>query len=43
MLGSRQERPLPPATGQQAIEAALRRQVPACLHCRPDTALGILD
>jgi hypothetical protein len=31
-----------PATRQQAIEA-LRQQVPACLHCRPDTALGILD
>ncbi|MET8012908.1 DUF6233 domain-containing protein [Streptomyces sp. NPDC005271] len=27
---------------QQAIEA-LRQQVPACVHCRPDTALGILD
>ncbi|WEO92791.1 DUF6233 domain-containing protein [Streptomyces sp. FXJ1.172] len=22
---------------------ALRDQVPACPHCRPDTALGILD
>ncbi|MFE0516753.1 DUF6233 domain-containing protein [Streptomyces sp. NPDC058964] len=31
-----------PATRQQARDA-LRRQVPACLHCRPDTALGILD
>ncbi|MGV4989069.1 DUF6233 domain-containing protein [Streptomyces sp. NRAIS3] len=31
-----------PATRQQALDA-LRRQVPACLHCRPDTALGILD
>ncbi|MGW0167363.1 DUF6233 domain-containing protein [Streptomyces sp. NPDC003343] len=25
----------------QAIDA-LRRQVPACTHCRPDTALGVL-
>ncbi|MFI1004915.1 DUF6233 domain-containing protein [Streptomyces galbus] len=31
-----------PATRQQAVEA-LRQQVPACVHCRPDTALGILD
>jgi hypothetical protein len=31
-----------PATRQQAIEA-LRQQVPACMHCRPDTALGIFD
>ncbi|MEU6557852.1 DUF6233 domain-containing protein [Streptomyces sp. NPDC046915] len=31
-----------PATRQQAVDA-LRRQVPACIHCRPDTALGILD
>ncbi|KUM96198.1 hypothetical protein AQI95_42755, partial [Streptomyces yokosukanensis] len=30
-----------PATRQQALDA-LRRQVPACPHCRPDTALGIL-
>ncbi|MEV5887669.1 DUF6233 domain-containing protein [Streptomyces sp. NPDC052020] len=30
-----------PATRQQAIDA-LRRQVPPCIHCRPDTALGIL-
>ncbi|MEU7962390.1 DUF6233 domain-containing protein [Streptomyces sp. NPDC049097] len=26
----------------QAIDA-LRRQVPACTHCRPDTELGILE
>ncbi|MFF9244838.1 DUF6233 domain-containing protein [Streptomyces sp. NPDC014776] len=31
-----------PATRQQAVEA-LRQQVPACVHCRPDTALGVLD
>ncbi|MGA5120898.1 DUF6233 domain-containing protein [Streptomyces pseudogriseolus] len=31
-----------PVTRQQAVEA-LRQQVPACGHCRPDTALGILD
>ncbi|WP_217241265.1 DUF6233 domain-containing protein [Streptomyces sp. AC555_RSS877] len=31
-----------PVTRQQALEA-LRQQVPACVHCRPDTALGILD
>ncbi|MFE9115863.1 DUF6233 domain-containing protein [Streptomyces collinus] len=29
-----------PATRAQAIEA-LRKQVPACSKCRPDTALGI--
>ncbi|MFG3207783.1 DUF6233 domain-containing protein [Streptomyces sp. NPDC048192] len=27
---------------QQALDA-LRRQVPACVHCRPDTALGLLE
>ena len=26
----------------QAVDA-LRQQVPACTHCRPDTALGVLD
>ncbi|MFD7439704.1 DUF6233 domain-containing protein [Streptomyces sp. NPDC059861] len=31
-----------PATRQQAVDA-LRRQVPPCIHCRPDTALGIFD
>ncbi|MEW2254996.1 DUF6233 domain-containing protein [Streptomyces sp. NPDC047869] len=31
-----------PATREQAIDA-LRQQVPACPHCRPDTALGVLD
>jgi hypothetical protein len=31
-----------PVTREQAIEA-LRQQVPACPHCRPDSALGILD
>ncbi|MGR6974968.1 DUF6233 domain-containing protein [Streptomyces cynarae] len=31
-----------PATRQQVMDA-LRQQVPACVHCRPDTALGILD
>ncbi|WEO92824.1 DUF6233 domain-containing protein [Streptomyces sp. FXJ1.172] len=31
-----------PATRQQALDA-LRRQVPACPHCRPDTALGTPD
>ncbi|WP_206187934.1 DUF6233 domain-containing protein [Streptomyces neyagawaensis] len=30
------------ATRQQAIDA-LRQQVPPCIRCRPDTALGILD
>ncbi|MEV5737652.1 DUF6233 domain-containing protein [Streptomyces sp. NPDC052292] len=30
-----------PATRQQALDA-LRQQVP-CVHCRPDTALGVLD
>ncbi|MFG2357424.1 DUF6233 domain-containing protein [Streptomyces sp. NPDC048521] len=29
-----------PATLQQALEA-LRRQVPSCMHCRSDTALGV--
>ncbi|MEU1707681.1 DUF6233 domain-containing protein [Streptomyces sp. NPDC005706] len=31
-----------PATREQALEA-LRRQVPPCVHCRPDSALGVLD
>ncbi|MER6031139.1 DUF6233 domain-containing protein [Streptomyces sp. NPDC001851] len=31
-----------PATRQQALDA-LRQQVPACVHCRPDTALGTLE
>ncbi|MFI5690151.1 DUF6233 domain-containing protein [Streptomyces sp. NPDC051636] len=31
-----------PASRLQAIDA-LRGQVPPCIHCRPDTALGILD
>ncbi|MEU8032952.1 DUF6233 domain-containing protein [Streptomyces sp. NPDC049099] len=30
------------ATRQQALEA-LRQQGRACVHCRPDTALGLLD
>jgi hypothetical protein len=29
-------------TRAQAVEA-LRQQVPACPHCRPDTELGVLD
>ncbi|MET9016926.1 DUF6233 domain-containing protein [Streptomyces olivaceoviridis] len=31
-----------PATRAQAVDA-LRHQVPACPHCRPDTELGVLD
>ncbi|MFD5570399.1 DUF6233 domain-containing protein [Streptomyces cadmiisoli] len=31
-----------PATREQALEA-LRHQVPACTHCRPDTVLGVLE
>ncbi|MEZ0162912.1 DUF6233 domain-containing protein [Streptomyces griseorubens] len=31
-----------PASREQVLDA-LRQQVPPCLHCRPDTALGILD
>ncbi|MER6736504.1 DUF6233 domain-containing protein [Streptomyces puniciscabiei] len=31
-----------PASREQAIDA-LRRQVPPCVHCRPDTELGILN
>ncbi|MEV6938681.1 DUF6233 domain-containing protein [Streptomyces sp. NPDC051132] len=31
-----------PATRQQVLDALLQ-QVPACVHCRPDTALGILE
>ncbi|AGS67388.1 hypothetical protein B446_02780 [Streptomyces collinus Tu 365] len=31
-----------PVSREQAVEA-LRQQVPACPHCRPDTALGVLD
>ncbi|MEU3957576.1 DUF6233 domain-containing protein [Streptomyces achromogenes] len=30
-----------PATRQQARDAL--RHVPACVHCRPDTALGMLE
>ncbi|MFD7439637.1 DUF6233 domain-containing protein [Streptomyces sp. NPDC059861] len=37
-----QSGPCRPATRQQALDA-LRQEVPACIHCRPDTALGILD
>jgi hypothetical protein len=31
-----------PVSREQALEA-LRHEVPACLHCRPDTALGLLE
>ncbi|MGV9249746.1 DUF6233 domain-containing protein [Streptomyces sp. NPDC003710] len=31
-----------PATRRQALDA-LRQLVPDCVHCRPDTALGILE
>ncbi|MFF4983771.1 DUF6233 domain-containing protein [Streptomyces sp. NPDC001046] len=31
-----------PASREQAVDA-LAQQVPPCLHCRPDTALGILE
>ncbi|MET7722934.1 DUF6233 domain-containing protein [Streptomyces mirabilis] len=31
-----------PVTREQAVDA-LRHQVPACTHCRPDTALGFPD
>jgi hypothetical protein len=31
-----------PVSRDQAVQAR-RHQVPACIHCRPDTALGILD
>jgi hypothetical protein len=31
-----------PASREQAIDA-LAQQVPPCIHCRPDTALGILE
>ncbi|MEV7691398.1 DUF6233 domain-containing protein, partial [Streptomyces bungoensis] len=31
-----------PATREQALDA-LQRQIPTCTHCRPGTALGILD
>ncbi|MEU7560245.1 DUF6233 domain-containing protein [Streptomyces eurythermus] len=31
-----------PATRQQALNALLEH-VPACVHCRPDTALGLLE
>ncbi|MER5916324.1 DUF6233 domain-containing protein [Streptomyces sp. NPDC001982] len=30
------------ASQAQALDA-LRQQVPACTHCRPDTALGLLE
>ncbi|MFF5861036.1 DUF6233 domain-containing protein [Streptomyces sp. NPDC012751] len=29
-----------PATREEALDA-LRQRVPACVHCRPDTALGL--
>ncbi|MFF9607859.1 DUF6233 domain-containing protein [Streptomyces sp. NPDC014684] len=35
-------RPCRSATRDQALDA-LRRQVPPCIHCRPDSALGVLD
>ncbi|MEU6558026.1 DUF6233 domain-containing protein [Streptomyces sp. NPDC046915] len=41
-LGVAQVDGVRPRAGWQAVDA-LRRQVPACIHCRPDTALGILD
>ncbi|WP_436940759.1 DUF6233 domain-containing protein [Streptomyces sp. SudanB66_2053] len=31
-----------PASREPVVEA-LRHGVPACAHCRPDTALGLLD
>ncbi|MFB8247327.1 DUF6233 domain-containing protein [Streptomyces sp. NPDC055952] len=31
-----------PATREQAVDA-LAQQVPACIHCRPDTVLGVLE
>ncbi|MEW2811272.1 DUF6233 domain-containing protein [Streptomyces massasporeus] len=31
-----------PVSRQQALDA-LGHQFPACVHCRPGTALGILD
>ncbi|MEZ7005025.1 DUF6233 domain-containing protein [Streptomyces sp. AD55] len=31
-----------PVSRGQAVEA-LRHEVPACVHCRPDTALGLLE
>ncbi|NDZ74550.1 hypothetical protein G3I36_26630 [Streptomyces sp. SID10362] len=31
-----------PTSRAQVVEA-LRHGVPACVHCRPDTALGLLD
>ncbi|MFB6961859.1 DUF6233 domain-containing protein [Streptomyces sp. NPDC056309] len=31
-----------PVSRGQALDA-LRQQVPACLHCRPDTQLGFLE
>ncbi|MGW2492115.1 DUF6233 domain-containing protein [Streptomyces sp. NPDC001606] len=31
------------STSKSSIPDALRRQVPACPHCRPDTALGLLE
>ncbi|MFC9683925.1 DUF6233 domain-containing protein [Streptomyces sp. NPDC056948] len=31
-----------PATRAQALDA-LRHEIPACVRCRPDTELGLLD
>ncbi|MEU9576245.1 DUF6233 domain-containing protein [Streptomyces chilikensis] len=32
-----------PVTQQQAMQALVDHQIPACPHCRPDTELGVLD
>ncbi|MFD8220892.1 DUF6233 domain-containing protein [Streptomyces sp. NPDC059697] len=42
LLGGGEERPVPSGTREQAGDE-LRHQVPACTHCRPDTALGFPD
>ncbi|MEV0982355.1 DUF6233 domain-containing protein [Streptomyces sp. NPDC049915] len=31
-----------PVTRKQAVQALLH-QVPPCVHCRPDTELGVLE
>ncbi len=42
LLGRRQERPVPPRHSAAGTRRAAPA-VPACVHCRPDTALGLLN
>ncbi|MET7534125.1 DUF6233 domain-containing protein [Streptomyces goshikiensis] len=35
--------PLRAPAGADQIRALLAQGIPACVHCRPDTALGVLE